>query len=96
MVKMKLVCVGNGMVGQRFLEELRVRLDAVRDALGLQQVLEVGGKDTLQKALTTLGPGGHIALIGGLGTALGPLLAAAIRNSAWSTSSWCNPSATPS
>jgi NADPH:quinone reductase-like Zn-dependent oxidoreductase len=34
---------------------------------GVQHVLEVGGKDTLQKALTTLGPGGHIALIGGLG-----------------------------
>jgi NADPH:quinone reductase-like Zn-dependent oxidoreductase len=34
---------------------------------GVQHVLEVGGKDTLQKALSTLGPGGHIALIGGLG-----------------------------
>jgi NADPH:quinone reductase-like Zn-dependent oxidoreductase len=34
---------------------------------GVQHVLEVGGKDTLQKALTTVGPGGHVALIGGLG-----------------------------
>jgi D-arabinose 1-dehydrogenase-like Zn-dependent alcohol dehydrogenase len=30
-------------------------------------VLEVGGKDTLQKALAAVGPGGQISLIGGLG-----------------------------
>ena len=34
---------------------------------GVQHVLEVGGKDTLQHALAALGTGGHIALIGGLG-----------------------------
>ena len=34
---------------------------------GVQHVLEVGGKDTLQKALASVGPGGQIALIGGLG-----------------------------
>jgi NADPH:quinone reductase-like Zn-dependent oxidoreductase len=34
---------------------------------GVQQVLEVGGQGTLQKALMSVGPGGHIALIGGLG-----------------------------
>ena len=34
---------------------------------GVQHVLEVGGKDTLQRALKSVGPGGHIALIGGLG-----------------------------
>jgi len=39
----------------------------VTGGAGVQHVLEVGGKDTLQKALATLGPGGHIALIGGLG-----------------------------
>jgi NADPH:quinone reductase-like Zn-dependent oxidoreductase len=33
---------------------------------GVQQVLEVGGKQTLGKALQSLAPGGHIALIGGL------------------------------
>jgi len=33
---------------------------------GVQHVLEVGGRDTLQKALETLAYGGHIALIGGL------------------------------
>ena len=34
---------------------------------GVQHVLEVGGKDTLAKALSAVGPGGQIALIGGLG-----------------------------
>jgi NADPH:quinone reductase-like Zn-dependent oxidoreductase len=29
-------------------------------------VLEIGGKDTLPKALAALGLGGHVALIGGL------------------------------
>jgi NADPH:quinone reductase-like Zn-dependent oxidoreductase len=34
---------------------------------GVQELLEVGGKDSLQHALASLAPGGHIALIGGLG-----------------------------
>lgn len=34
--------------------------------LGAQEILEVGGKDTLPRALASLAPGGHIALIGGL------------------------------
>jgi NADPH:quinone reductase-like Zn-dependent oxidoreductase len=33
---------------------------------GVQQALEVGGRDTLPKTLACLGQGGHIALIGGL------------------------------
>jgi len=33
---------------------------------GVQQALEVGGKDTLPQALASVGPGGHIAVIGGL------------------------------
>jgi len=36
------------------------------DGLGAQEILEVGGKDTLPRALASLAPGGHIALIGGL------------------------------
>jgi NADPH:quinone reductase-like Zn-dependent oxidoreductase len=40
---------------------------AITGAAGVQQVLEVGGKDSLSHALATLGAGGHIALIGGLG-----------------------------
>ena len=42
----------------------------VRDATGgrgVDQVLEVGGKDTIPHALKSLAVGGHIALIGGLG-----------------------------
>jgi NADPH:quinone reductase-like Zn-dependent oxidoreductase len=34
---------------------------------GVQQVLEVGGKDTLPHALASLGMGGNVSLIGGLG-----------------------------
>jgi NADPH:quinone reductase-like Zn-dependent oxidoreductase len=33
---------------------------------GVAHVLEIGGKDTLPKALQSLGLGGHVALIGGL------------------------------
>jgi NADPH:quinone reductase-like Zn-dependent oxidoreductase len=33
---------------------------------GVAHVLEIGGKDTLPKALAALGLGGHVALIGGL------------------------------
>jgi NADPH:quinone reductase-like Zn-dependent oxidoreductase len=33
---------------------------------GVQEILEVGGKDSLPHALATLGSGGHVALIGGL------------------------------
>lgn len=42
---------------------------AVRDATGgagVQQALEVGGKDTLPQTLASLAMGGHVALIGGL------------------------------
>ncbi len=40
---------------------------ALTGGAGVQQVLEVGGKDSLPHALASLGPGGHVALIGGLG-----------------------------
>jgi NADPH:quinone reductase-like Zn-dependent oxidoreductase len=33
---------------------------------GVQQALEVGGKQTLGKTLSSMAPGGHVALIGGL------------------------------
>ena len=40
---------------------------------GVQQVLEVGGKDTLPHALASLGQGAHIALIGGLSSVGGDI-----------------------
>ena len=40
---------------------------ALTGPAGVQEILEVGGKDTVGHALATLGPGGQIALIGGLG-----------------------------
>jgi NADPH:quinone reductase-like Zn-dependent oxidoreductase len=40
---------------------------ALTNGVGVHQVLEVGGKDTLPHALKALALGGHIALIGGLG-----------------------------
>jgi len=40
---------------------------ALTGGVGVHEVLEVGGKDTLPRALASVAPGGHIALIGGLG-----------------------------
>jgi NADPH:quinone reductase-like Zn-dependent oxidoreductase len=40
---------------------------ALTNGVGVHQVLEVGGKDTLPHALKALATGGHVALIGGLG-----------------------------
>src|SRR5580698_550964 len=39
---------------------------ALTGGTGVQEVLEVGGKDSLPHALATLSSGGHVALIGGL------------------------------
>jgi NADPH:quinone reductase-like Zn-dependent oxidoreductase len=39
---------------------------AATGGVGVQQALEVGGKQTLGKTLASLAPGGHVALIGGL------------------------------
>ncbi len=40
---------------------------ALTAGVGVHEVLEVGGKDTLSHALASIAPGGTIALIGGLG-----------------------------
>lgn len=40
---------------------------AATGGLGVHHVLEVGGSGTLKQSLAALAPGGHIALIGGLG-----------------------------
>jgi NADPH:quinone reductase-like Zn-dependent oxidoreductase len=46
--------------------------------VGVHQVLEVGGKDTLPHALKSLAQGGHIALIGGLSSFGGDIPAMAL------------------
>ena len=48
--------------------------------VGVQEVLEVGGKETLVHALGALGPGGHVALIGGLSGFGGDLPVVALLN----------------
>jgi NADPH:quinone reductase-like Zn-dependent oxidoreductase len=53
---------------------------ALTGGAGVQQVLEVGGKDSLPHALATLGSGGHIALIGGLGGFGGNVPATSLMN----------------
>jgi len=45
---------------------------------GVQEVLEVGGKDSLPHALASLARGGHVALIGGLGGFGGEIPATAL------------------
>jgi NADPH:quinone reductase-like Zn-dependent oxidoreductase len=47
---------------------------------GVQQILEVGGKDTVPHALATLSSGGHVALIGGLSGFGGNVPAMALLN----------------
>jgi NADPH:quinone reductase-like Zn-dependent oxidoreductase len=56
-----------GGVNYRTTADWEKRVRAITGAVGVQQILEVGGKDSLSHALATLGSGGHIALIGGLG-----------------------------
>jgi NADPH:quinone reductase-like Zn-dependent oxidoreductase len=47
-------------------EDWEQRVRELTDGLGVQQVLDVGGEDTLPRAIKALAPGGHIALVGGL------------------------------
>ncbi|MCC7462412.1 MAG: NAD(P)-dependent alcohol dehydrogenase [Gammaproteobacteria bacterium] len=54
---------------------------------GVQQVLEVGGRDTLPQALASLGQGGHLALIGGLSAFGGDIPAMALLGKGASVSS---------
>jgi NADPH:quinone reductase-like Zn-dependent oxidoreductase len=55
---------------------------ALTGNLGVQEILEVGGKDSLSHALASVAPSGHIALIGGLGGFGGdiPALSLMVRN----------------
>jgi NADPH:quinone reductase-like Zn-dependent oxidoreductase len=53
-------------VNYRTHPEWQEQVRAATKGAGVSHVLEIGGKDTLPKALASLGLGGHVALIGGL------------------------------
>jgi NADPH:quinone reductase-like Zn-dependent oxidoreductase len=55
-----------GTVNYRSNPEWQREVRALTGDAGVDQVLEVGGQDTLPKALEALAYGGHIAVIGGL------------------------------
>ena len=55
-----------GMVNYRTNAEWQREVRKLTDNAGVDHVLEVGGRDTLPKALEALGFEGHIAIIGGL------------------------------
>ena len=55
-----------GTVNYRTNPEWQDEVRALTANAGVSQVLDVGGRETLPKALQALGFGGHIALIGGL------------------------------
>lgn len=55
-----------GTVNYRNNPDWQLRVKEISNDHGVDQVLEVGGRDTLSKALEILAYGGHIALIGGL------------------------------
>jgi NADPH:quinone reductase-like Zn-dependent oxidoreductase len=53
-------------VNYRTTPEWQTTVRSATGGAGVSQVLEIGGKDTLPKALASLALGGHVALIGGL------------------------------
>lgn len=55
-----------GLVNYRTNVDWERAVRKLSDGRGVDHVLEVGGKDTLPRALRSLAHGGHIALIGGL------------------------------
>jgi len=55
-----------GTVNYRTNEDWQQAVLQLTGGAGVDQVLEVGGRDTLPKALEALAYGGHVALIGGL------------------------------
>ena len=55
-----------GTVNYRSTPEWQNEVRALTGGAGVDQVLEVGGQDTLPRALQALAFGGHVAIIGGL------------------------------
>ncbi len=68
-----------GVANYRKNQDWQKQVRELTGGAGVDHVLEVGGRDTLEKALEALAHGGHIALIGGLsgfatGVPIGPLM----------------------
>lgn len=55
-----------GTVNYRSHPDWQLEVRRLTGGAGVDQVLDVGGRETLGKALEALAPGGHVALIGGL------------------------------
>ena len=55
-----------GTVNYRTTAEWQTKVRELTGGAGVDQVLEVGGQDTLPRALQALAFGGHVAIIGGL------------------------------
>ena len=55
-----------GAVNYRSNPDWHLRVKEISGGHGVDQVLDVGGQDTLDKALQILAYSGHVALIGGL------------------------------
>ena len=55
-----------GTVNYRSHPDWQLQVRRLTGGAGVDQVLDVGGRETLGKALEALAPGGHVALIGGL------------------------------
>ena len=62
-----------GTVNYRENEDWQVEVRALTDDAGVDHVLEIGGRDTLSRALQALAFEGHVALIGGLTGAAPPI-----------------------
>ncbi len=70
-----------GTVNYRTTPEWDKAVRSLTGGGGVQEVLEVGGKDSLPHAVASLAVGGHIALIGGLGGFGGDVPALALMGS---------------
>jgi len=55
-----------GTVNYRTVPEWQHDVRSLTSGVGVSHVLEVGGRDTLPRAIEALGNGGHITIIGGL------------------------------
>jgi NADPH:quinone reductase-like Zn-dependent oxidoreductase len=69
-----------GTINYRTTPDWDIAAKSLTGGLGVHEILEVGGKDTLPHALKSLAPGGHIALIGGLGGFGGEIPALSLLN----------------